>query len=287
MPPLVAVGLLVQADERLEHLLAVGLGDAGPVVLDRDLDHLLLLPDRDADPAGVAAGIVDQVAEAAVERGRPQRQHDRPVHGDLERRRRCARRAGACSPGSARGRWARRSRGPRRGRSPDTPRPAWTSRRRPGAARPAPGRRPSPSSSSSSCIRVSGRAQVVADRGQHLGALADVAQDAVAHQVEGVRRLADLRAHRAGGSRRRRGPCRSCRRPGRAGGSGGSAGAGSRSRSPSSTSEPPTIQASSSQVVVLVTRLRGREHAQQPGLELDDRRRPGPDRRSRRSTANG
>ena len=91
-----------------------------------------------------------------MERGRPQRQHDRPVHRDLERRRRCARPAAACSPASARGRWARRSRGPRRGRSRDTPRPAWTSRRRPGAGRPAPGRRRSPSSSSSSCIRVSG-----------------------------------------------------------------------------------------------------------------------------------
>ena len=36
------------------------------------------------------------------------------------------------------------------------------------------------------------RAQVVADRRQHLGALADVAQDAMAHQVEGMRGLADL-----------------------------------------------------------------------------------------------
>ena len=41
-------------------------------------------------------------------------------------------------------------------------------------------------------MRVKRRAQVVADGGQHLGALADVAQDAVAHQVEGVGGLADL-----------------------------------------------------------------------------------------------
>ena len=41
-----------------------------------------------------------------------------------------------------------------------------------------------------------GRAQVVADGGQHLGTLADVAQDAVAHQVEGVGGLADLQGPR-------------------------------------------------------------------------------------------
>src|SRR3712207_8757222 len=54
--------------------LAVGLGDAGAVVLDRDLDHLVLLADRDADPAGVAARVVDQVGEAAVEGGGAERQ---------------------------------------------------------------------------------------------------------------------------------------------------------------------------------------------------------------------
>ena len=91
-----------------------------------------------------------------------------------------------------RDRSARRSRDPRRGRSPDSPRPAWTSRRRPGAARPAPGRRPRSHQLELEPHPGQRRAQVVADRRQHLGALADVAQDALAHQVEGVGRLADL-----------------------------------------------------------------------------------------------
>ena len=69
--------------------------------------------------------------------------------------------------------------------------------------------------------------------------IADVA--ALAEAVGGARELADRR---------------------------GSAGAGSRPRSPRSTTEPPTIQASSSQVVVLVTRLRAPPTVSRPGVDL-------------------
>ena len=157
VPPFVARRLLVQPDERLEHLLAIRLGDAGAVVLDRDLDHLvLLLAPRSRSSArsgrhcrpGCPGSGGTRSAAAAARRGRSMR--------DLQRH--------AAALGALPHALQHRlelgrldaARGPRRGRSRDTPRPAWTSRRRPGAARTAPDRSALPSSSSSSCIRVSG-----------------------------------------------------------------------------------------------------------------------------------
>ena len=187
----IALGLLVQADERLEHLLAKGLGDARAVIVDGDLDHLVLLLDRNADPLGIAAGIVDQIAQAAMEGGRPQWQDHRLVHGDVEvHPTALGALAHAFQDGLEVGRLdqlAALAAGEAQilldqlGHLANV----LTQSRQDRVVAFA--------QKLELELHAGQRsAQIVADRRQHLGALADMAQDAVAHQVEGVGGLADL-----------------------------------------------------------------------------------------------
>ena len=76
----------VEPDERPEHPFAFRLGNAGPVIVDQDIDPVIGRRRRQPDMLSVAARIGDQIAEAAPQRVRPDRQYQFGAGHDGQRR---------------------------------------------------------------------------------------------------------------------------------------------------------------------------------------------------------
>src|SRR5258708_32087489 len=79
----------VQAEERAEHRLALGYGDARPVIVDGDLDGAIQPVERHLHASPMAAGVADEIADAALDRigaerdGEPGRVQPGPGGGHL------------------------------------------------------------------------------------------------------------------------------------------------------------------------------------------------------------
>ena len=201
----------IEADEGLEHPLAFAGRDAGPVIVDQDVDAVLDRRRSTARHAAITAGIGDQVGEAAAQRVRPTGRTSSSAGATVK-----------CAPVA-----------PRRGRR--DPRSAARYRSRPGFRCPRRGRNRDSTLTSRSISATSDfssaddrvvaeqferqlhpgqrRAQIVRHAGEHLGALADLALDAVAHLHEGGGGLAHFERALDLGERRPAGPCRTRRRP--------------------------------------------------------------------------
>ena len=78
--PLVAG--IVEPQERLEHFLAHVGGDAGAVIVDRDVEVAVVALAGDRDRVGVARRVGDEVGEAALERSRLHRDDRQAVECD-------------------------------------------------------------------------------------------------------------------------------------------------------------------------------------------------------------
>src|SRR5262245_38991668 len=73
------VARFLQAHERSEHVLEPIFRDAGTSIIDRDLERIREIADRDLRSLAVADRILHQVVEAAPERHRPRAQDELPV----------------------------------------------------------------------------------------------------------------------------------------------------------------------------------------------------------------
>ena len=82
----VLVPRLVETVERPEDVVPMLGGDAGTVVVDVDPDESLLPDGRDLDAVGVALGVGDEVADAALDRQRPHPDVELAAGLDLDRR---------------------------------------------------------------------------------------------------------------------------------------------------------------------------------------------------------
>src|SRR5437764_614040 len=78
----VLVARIVEAQERLEHLLALMRRDTGTVVVYRHGEPAMVAVAGDRDRRGVPCGVGDEVAEAALEGRRPHRDDRMAVEGD-------------------------------------------------------------------------------------------------------------------------------------------------------------------------------------------------------------
>src|SRR5579863_3576330 len=70
---LILIAGVVEAQERLEHVLAHRRRNARPVVVDRDAEPAVVAVAGDGDGRSKARGIADEIGDTALERGRPHR----------------------------------------------------------------------------------------------------------------------------------------------------------------------------------------------------------------------